>query len=74
MPIPSLEDVAEKEEEDFKKLASGIWSIKPVALKVCPGDKFPLENVFLNDPEPSLAKVVLTYHSVLSSLITFFNR
>ncbi|KAK1367537.1 hypothetical protein POM88_033629 [Heracleum sosnowskyi] len=56
MPMPSLEDVAKKEEEDFKKLAGGIWSIKPVALNVSPGDMFPLEYIFLNDPEPSVAK------------------
>lgn len=56
MPMPSLEDLAKKEEEDFKKLAGGIWSIKPVALNVSPGDKFPLEYIFLTDPEPSVAK------------------
>lgn len=64
MPMPSVEDVARKEEEDFKILARGIWSIKPVDLNVSPGDKLSLESIFLNDPRPSVAKVVLTYHSV----------
>ncbi|KAL6573594.1 hypothetical protein OROHE_002053 [Orobanche hederae] len=56
MLMPSLEDVAKKEEEDFKKLASGIWSIKPVALNVSPWDKVPLEYIFLDDPTPDEAK------------------
>ncbi|KAL6538830.1 hypothetical protein OROMI_025156 [Orobanche minor] len=55
MPMPSLEDVAKKKEED-KKLASGIWSIKPVTLNVSPGDKVPLEYIFLDDPTPVEAK------------------
>ncbi|KAL6538828.1 hypothetical protein OROMI_025154 [Orobanche minor] len=55
MPMPSLEDVAKKKEED-KKLASGIWSIKPVTLNVSPGDKVPLEYIFLDDPTPDEAK------------------
>ncbi|KAL8106868.1 putative nucleoredoxin 1-2 [Apium graveolens] len=56
MPMPSVEDVARKEEEDFKILARGIWSIKPVDLNVSPGDKLSLESIFLNDPRPSVAK------------------
>ncbi|KAK1352967.1 hypothetical protein POM88_052805 [Heracleum sosnowskyi] len=37
--MPRFEDVGEKEEEDFKNLGCGIWSIKPVALNVSPGDE-----------------------------------
>lgn len=66
--LPSFEDVAKKE-GDFKKLARGIWSIKRVALNVSPGDKVPLEYLFLDDPKPSVTKIVLTHPSVLSSLI-----
>ncbi|KAL6565948.1 hypothetical protein OROHE_005003 [Orobanche hederae] len=56
MPIPSLEELAKKEEENFKKLAHGIGSIKLVALNVSPGDKVHLEFIFLDDPTPSVTK------------------